>query len=55
MTALIRKEILVQLKRVGTSTYFKLKTNYREKQLKDQKKISQLRMAILTGSIRRVK
>jgi hypothetical protein len=55
MKTLMRKEILVPLIRFGTSAYFKFKTNYREKKLKEQKKISHLQMAILTGSIRRVK
>jgi hypothetical protein len=55
MELLAKKEILLRLKKQGAFAYFKLRTDYREKRFKKQKKISQLQIAMLSGSIRRIK
>ena len=53
--AAVKRVALVQLNKLRANTYSKFKTNYREKKLKEQKKISQLKMAIRSGGIRKVK
>ena len=54
-SAAMKRLALVQLNKLKANTYYKLKTNYREKKLKEQKKLSQLEMAIRSGSIKKVK
>jgi hypothetical protein len=53
--AAMKKVASVQLNKLRANTYSKFKTNYREKKLKEQIKISQLKMAMRSGSIRKVK
>ena len=53
--AAMKKVALVQFNKLRVNTYSKFKTNYREKKLKEQMKISQLRMALRSGGIRKVK
>ena len=55
MESLIRKETLVRLKQQGAATCSDIMTRYRIRRLIKQKKRSQLQMAMLSGSIRRIK
>jgi predicted secreted protein len=55
MEATKGKEVLLHLYNLRTNTYSRLMANYREKRLKKQKKKFQIQMAVLSGSIRRIK
>ncbi len=51
----MKRLVLVQLNKLRTNPFSKLKTNYRENRLKKQKKIFQLQRAIMSGSIKKIK
>lgn len=55
MGNLMKKEILRGLNILKKNPYTRFETTSREKRLKKEKKILQLKMAIWSGSIRKVK
>ena len=55
MKAPLSKESFFPLGWLMTNTYTRLKTSYIEKKLKKEEKISRLKTAMLSGSIRKIK
>jgi hypothetical protein len=55
MISLTRKEMSFELERIWKNTYSGFKIAISKKRSRKRKKTSQLQMAILTGTIRRVK